>query len=248
MRRFLLTIGIVAVTAGGSQAVTLSDKLHGTLQKGNRHYNNGEHEAALQKYLEAEMVDSAHSVPHFNAGGALYRLGRYPEGAREFLNSASSLTDSIAAMSYYNLGNSMFRAGDLESAAEAFRRSLLISPDDDDAKYNLELTMRMMENQQQPESGEQQEEDEEPPDEDQDQLAKEKGGQDEEEQPRSEDEMHRDESHEDQQRADEQSPPSEISPEDLERILAAIEASDKNTQEEMLKKAAKRKRITGKDW
>jgi len=40
----------------------------------------------------------------------------------------------------------------------------------------------------------------------------------------------------------------EITPEDLERILAAIEASDKNTQEEMLRKASKRRTLTGKDW
>ncbi|MFH1312388.1 MAG: tetratricopeptide repeat protein [Candidatus Eisenbacteria bacterium] len=250
-----MALGVIVVLASSSQAVTLTDRMHGTISKGNRHYDDGEHQQALDRYLAAERLDSLQSVPHFNAGDALYRLGKFPEGAREFLNSSASPADSIAAMSYYNLGNSMFKSGDLKGAAEAYKRSLLIDPDDEDAKYNLEYAIRMMEQQEQ-DSEQQQDKKEQPEDKQDDELAKEKEQQ--EQQDQGEDEQDQDKSRqgEDEQAENREQPgesqpqpdPGEISPEDLERILAAIEASDKDTQEEMLKKAAKRKRITGKDW
>jgi tetratricopeptide (TPR) repeat protein len=226
--------------------------MHGTISKGNRHYEEGEHQQALDRYLAAERLDSLHSVPHFNAGDALYRLGKFPEGAREFLNSSASPADSIAAMSYYNLGNSMFKSGDLKGAAEAYKRSLLIDPDDEDAKYNLEYAIKMIEEQEQ-ESEQQEDKKEQPEDKQDDELAKEKEqqdqGEDEEDKDQSQQgEDEQDQDSEQQRESQPQPEPGEISPEDLERILAAIEASDKDTQEEMLKKAAKRKRITGKDW
>ena len=251
MRKLILTLGVVTLVAGSARAVTLRDRMHSTIRKGNTHYETGEHEEALESYLEAERVDSTHSVPQFNAGDALFRLGKFPEGARKFLNSAASPTDSIAAMSYYNLGNSMFKGGDLERAAEAYKRSLLIDPDDEDAKYNLELAMKRMEEQEQ-ESQQEQDEKEQPEDKQDDELAKDKG-EDEQEDRKDENQSRneQDSRKQEEQREEQSQPqpePGEISPEDLERILAAIEASDKDTQEEMLKKAAKRKRVTGKDW
>jgi Ca-activated chloride channel family protein len=258
VRKLILTLGVVALVAGSAQAVTLRDRMHSKIQQGNSHYEAGEHEEALESYLDAERVDSTQAVPQFNAGDALYRLGRFPEGARKFLNSSASPTDSMAAMSYYNLGNSMFKGGDFERAAEAYKRSLLIDPDDEDAKYNLELAARMMEEQQQQkEQQEKQQQDKGQQNKEQgenkqnDETAKQKGQDTEEEQKDKEQgKSQQGEQERDEQREQGQPQPDqgEISPEDLDRILAAIEASDKDTQEEMLKKAAKRKRVTGKDW
>ena len=229
----VLTLCIICVLlASAANAVTLSDKMHGRIAEGNRRYDAGDHEEALNQYRQAQELDSTHIVPHFNAGGALYRLGRFPEGTQEFLRSASSPTDSIVAMSYYNLGNSMFKAGDFKSAAEAYKRSLLIDPEDGDAKFNLELAMKMMQQQQQ-----QQEQQEQQDQQDQQQN---------EQQQQQQQEQQEEQQQEQEQR--QQQAPSQITPEDLERILAAIEASDKNTQEEMLKKASKRRTVTGKDW
>jgi tetratricopeptide (TPR) repeat protein len=246
MIRLVVAILIVVLVAGSVHAITLRDRMHSNVSKGNTHYEDGEHEAALGRYETAQQVDSTHSVPHFNAGDALYRLGKFPEGAREFLKSTASPNDSIAAMSYYNLGNSLVRAGDMRSAAEAYKRALLIDPDDEDTKYNLELAMKLMEQQQQEQDQQQQQ-----PEDSEDDLAKEKqpeeGQQDEDQQPQDQ-QQQQEQQPQDQQQQQAQPEQNEISEEDLERILAAIEASDKNTQEEMLKKAARRKRVSGKDW
>jgi len=251
MNRLLLAISVLGLLADPSWAITLSDRMHSTIAKGNRRYDAEDHEQALGLYMEAQGQDSTHVVPHFNAGDALYRLGRFEDGAGEFLRSAGSLSDSISAMSYYNLGNSLFQTGDIKSAAEAYKRSLLIDPDDEDAKYNLEYALRMLEQQQQQQQ--QQDQSEGKQDQQQEQQP-DSGTQDEQQQEKQEkqedqaQQEQREQEQADEQRQEPAGAPKEMTPEDLERILAAIEASDRKTQEEMLKKASRRKRITGKDW
>jgi Ca-activated chloride channel family protein len=230
---------LVIVLAGGSQAITLRDEMHSNISRGNRYYEGDEHEKALERYREAQGVDSTFAVPYFNAGDALYRMGNYRDGALEFLRSASADVDSVKAMSYYNLGNTMFRAGDLQSAVEAYKRSLLLNPEDQDAKYNLELALRMQQQEQQQPEEQQQEQ--------QDQGKQQQQDQQQQPEDQQQDQQDRDQQQDQPRPRDEQKPP-EISPEELERILAAIEASDKKTQEEMMKKTSRRKSVTGKDW
>jgi tetratricopeptide (TPR) repeat protein len=239
-------MAILMLLAGAASGLTLSDKMHGRISKGNKDYEEENHEEALDNYMKAQGLDSTHAVPHFNAGDAFYRMGKFPEGAEEFLRSAASPTDSIAAMSYYNLGNSMFKANDYQSAIEAYKRSLLMDPDDEDAKFNLELAMRMMQQQEQEQDQKQDEDEAKKKERDQEQQGKDQ--QEEDQQQQEQDMQDEQQQQQDQQQQQPRQQPQEITPEELERILAAIEASDKNTQEEMLKKTSRRKTISGKDW
>jgi tetratricopeptide (TPR) repeat protein len=238
MYRLLLIGLLVIMLAGGAAALTLKDEMHSNLSRGNRYYEAGDHDMALERYREAQDLDSTFAVPHFNAGDALYRLGNYQEGALEFLRSSTAAVDSVKAMSYYNLGNTMFRAGDMQSAVEAYKRSLLLDPEDQDAKHNLELALKMQEQQEQQKQEQEGQQQQEQQQQNQEEQNREEQGQ--------EDQQQQDQQQQDQQQQDQQAP--EISPEELERILAAIEASDKQTQEEMMRKASQRKTVTGKDW
>jgi tetratricopeptide (TPR) repeat protein len=234
--------------------------MHSAIDKGNRRYHSGEHKQALDEYLKAGRIDSTSAVPHFNAGDALYRLEDYSEGAKRFLQAAGSSEDSIASMSYYNLGNAMFRAGDIESAVEAYKRALLIEPDDEDAKYNLELAMKLLEQQSQQKDDQPQQDNGEQDKAQQDQQNKQRPeDQEQQEQQERDQQSQQNDQGEDQQeqpppqsgdeqQADAQPQPKEISPEELERIMAAIEASDRSTQEQLLKQKSRRRRVQGKDW
>jgi tetratricopeptide (TPR) repeat protein len=222
--------------------------MHSNVSRGNRYYDADEHEKALQRYREAQGIDSTLAIPHFNAGDALYRMGNYRDGALEFLRSSSAEEDSVKAMSYYNLGNTMFKAGDLQSAVEAYKRSLLLDPEDQDAKHNLELALRMREQQEQQQQNQQdQQQDDQQSQENQERQQQDQGQDQQDQEQEQQEEDQQDQEQEQPQPRQEQKPP-EISPEELERILAAIEASDKQTQEEMMKKASRRKTVTGKDW
>jgi tetratricopeptide (TPR) repeat protein len=143
-------------------------------------------------------------------------------------------------MSYYNLGNTVFNAGDLQSAVEAYKRSLLISPDDQDAKYNLEYALRMIKQQEQQQDQEQ----------DQEQDQQQSDQQNRQDQQQSQEQKDQQQQDQQDQRQQEQQQPrqGQMTPEELKRILAAVEAADKQTQQDLLKQAARTKRLTEKDW
>ncbi|MFZ1946532.1 MAG: tetratricopeptide repeat protein, partial [bacterium] len=203
-------------------------------------YDKGEHDKALEAYREAQRADSTSAVPQFNAGDALYKLGKYPEGAKEFIRAASSSTDSVSAMSYYNLGNTAFRSNDYRAAVEAYKRALLIAPDDEDTKYNLEYALKMIQQQQQQNQDNQQQDKDQQNQENQQQQQQEQQGDPQREQNQGQDRQ--------QDQAGQQGAQGQITQEELERILAAVQAADEETQRELLKQAARLKRISDKDW
>jgi len=223
---------VVVGCAAPAGSLTFRDKLHSLITRGNRYYDKGEHAKALEEYRKAWAEDSLSAIPRFNAGDALYKMGNFKDGAGEFMKTTASSSDSIAAMSYYNLGNTAFKSGDYRSATEAYKRSLLMNPDDKDAKFNLEYALRMIQQQQQQQQNQDKNQQTKPNQEQQDQQQQQQQEQ------------------QDQATENPEPQPSqgELTPDELKRILAAIDASDRQTQQELLKRAARTKHLTEKDW
>jgi len=237
----------LVLAASTASALTLRDKVHSAIAKGNKLYDSGEHEQALDEYRKAREADSLSAIPRFNSGDALYKLGKFKEGAGEFLKTASASSDSIAAMSYYNLGNTAFKSGDYGAAAEAYKRSLLMDPDDEDAKFNLEYAMRMLKREQQDQN--QQNQDQNQQQDQQDQQQNQQQDQQNQEQDRQDQQAQQDQAGQDnQQNQQPQTGRGEMTPDELKRILAAIDASDRETQQELLRQAARTRRLTERDW
>lgn len=239
-----LAAACVLSVAAQAQAVTLTDKVHADIRKGNSYYDKGEHDRALERYRSAGQRDSASAVPRFNAGDALYKLGKYQEGAQEFLKAASSSTDSVSALSYYNLGNAAFKSGDPRAAAEAYKRSLLIRPNDEDAKYNLEYAMRVLKQEQQQQKDQQDKNQQDKNQQDEQQQQQNQEQQQNQDQNQQQDQQAK----QNQEQGGQTSGQGQITPDELKRILAAIDAADKETQQELLESVARAKRITDKDW
>jgi tetratricopeptide (TPR) repeat protein len=89
----------------------------------------------------------------YNLGTALLRLGE-AELARARLNeSLEAQLPELRARAFYNLGNAHATvvgreaadAEDLRAAIDAYRRSLLLDSTRDDARWNLELALRRLE-------------------------------------------------------------------------------------------------------
>lgn len=59
--------------------------------------------------------------------------------AENFADSAAMFAEKGDARSLYNLGNAMAMQGNFDAAIDAYEESLEIQPDNEDAKYNLEL-------------------------------------------------------------------------------------------------------------
>lgn len=128
-------------------------------KEGNDAFTKQAYEEALAAYQTAQIKEPELAEPYYNAANALYRQGVY-DAALEQLQIALSFADeeSLAQSSFFNMGNSSYNAQDLGTAVAAYTEALLINPDDQDAKYNLELALQQQQEQQQEQ--EQQEEQE----------------------------------------------------------------------------------------
>jgi len=128
-------------------------------KEGNSAYAKQAYEEALSAYQFAQIESPELSEPYYNAANSLYRQGMYAE-ALEQLSQALSFAkeETLAENSLYNLGNSSFSVQEWENAIEAYKATLLLNPDDLDAKYNLELSLQQMQQQEQQEEQEQDQE------------------------------------------------------------------------------------------
>ena len=73
----------------------------------------------------------------FNKANTLFQDGKFEEAKTGYLDILKTGVQSPEL--YYNLGNAYYKNGALAPAILNFERALLLSPDDIDIKYNLEL-------------------------------------------------------------------------------------------------------------
>ena len=121
-----------------------------------KRYEAGKYESALREYKRLLMETPDDPRLHFNAGAAAFQVNDFEE-ARKQLNSALVTQDlPLQERAYYNLGNTEYRAGaeaqapekkqaDWEQAIANYESALKLNPKDDDAKFNLELVKKKLE-------------------------------------------------------------------------------------------------------
>jgi tetratricopeptide (TPR) repeat protein len=116
-------------------------------QEGNQAFAEQAYLEALELYQSAQIESPELAEPYFNAANTFYRQADYPT-ALEQMQLALQYVDeeTLAESSLYNMGNTLFNSQDLGTAVEAYKQALLLNPDDQDAKYNLELNSSKINN------------------------------------------------------------------------------------------------------
>ena len=119
-------------------------------------FHQGRLEEAGKKYRQALAGDPDNPALHYNLGDVLYQQKQYGRAAAEFTKGLASDDLTLQAKSYFNLGDSHFQmaaaaGGKLDSAEKEYRQaiqayeaSLALNPDDADARANLELARKKL--------------------------------------------------------------------------------------------------------
>lgn len=224
-------------------------------RKANEAYRNGDYETAVELYQQAIEQNPDDARLHFNLGSALAKLGESEQAAGAFETAKQLMDDpEQQAMADYNAGTMFSEQEMYDEAVKYYRNALRNNPNDADAKHNYEMALRKQQEQEQEEqdsddSDDEQNEDEEEQDQQQDQNENEDEQDQEEEQNQNEQNQQQDGSPEDEESDQQQMPqPDEITQEEAENILNALEQLERDILENRNKEAEERRSSNDKDW
>jgi len=162
MKELVISILIVPLMVATLAAKESFKKLN---DEANDRYKQGDFEEAQRLLEDAEREKPGDPVVNYNLGSVYHQEGDYDQASDSYLNAAFADDSITRAHAQYNIGNTEFRRGDYEKAIDAYKKSLALEPDDYDAKYNLEVALRRLQEQQQQQSQCQDQQDQEDQDE-----------------------------------------------------------------------------------
>jgi Ca-activated chloride channel family protein len=137
-----------AQTAPDPGPVLSLEKLPAEALQANRAYNEGRYDEALKLYTRALERYPDLIELHYNIGNTYVKLGD-PARAKAAYERFLALNKSAehASQAYYNLGNVGLMAQDAQAAKEMYKEALRKNPSNADAKWNLEVLNKLMEEQ-----------------------------------------------------------------------------------------------------
>ncbi len=119
------------------------------IRKGNEHYENQEFDKADESYKKALQFNSKSTKADFNLGDALYKQKKYAEAIQQFQKVAeSSKDDELKAKSYHNIGNSYLESQKYQESIDAYKKALRLNPKDNETRYNYSYAMKKLKEQQ----------------------------------------------------------------------------------------------------
>ena len=243
------------------------DAFSSSNKKGNKAYKRGQEliqegeknqaaeawEEALKYYRDAEIERPENPELSYNIGNAAYQQESYEDALERYFRALNSEELEHQAWTHYNLGNTLYRSGKYPEAIQAYQKCLELTPDDQDAKFNLEFVRKKMKEMLDKEAKRQQEQkqQQQQPQSEQQQQEQQQQSQEEEQQTREDQEQAgqpQDEQQQQEQQREQMQPKEGMTKEDAERILNAL----KDDEKELLKKQQRapqgKGKRGGKDW
>ena len=234
MKRKLIKYSLLSLFMIFSVSAYSQKDVRKNIRKGNKAYKGQKYSEASSFFNEALSENPASPEANYNMGSTLYRQKEWECTVEQYNNFIQANQENPMKMSsaWHNIGNTMLQQKDLEKSKEAYKMALRMNPEDEEARYNLAVVQKMIQDQEEEEQQQDQEQEQDP-------------NQQEEQQ-----------NNPDQPQKTERSPePEQMSRDNARQLLQALEQEEKETQEKVNKiKAEERKqkaednRRQNKDW
>jgi tetratricopeptide (TPR) repeat protein len=229
--RFLVILLLNFIFLNSSSAQSGERKL---VREGNKLYREKKFSDAEVAYKKS-LSKNKNSVPgNYNLGNAYYKQGKFDEASQQYQSVLSNkdLSDDQKAKAFHNIGNSLLESKKFPESIDAYKNALKLNPKDNDTRYNLAYAQSMLQQQQQQQQKQGDKNDQKKQD-NKDQQQKEQQKKDDQKKEKQQ-----------EQQAQEK---KNISKEDAEKILQALNNDEKNTQKKLIKKDGTRIQID-KNW
>ncbi|MCI0419645.1 MAG: tetratricopeptide repeat protein, partial [Acidobacteria bacterium] len=120
------------------------DKVSRKNSEGNALYEQRNYPGALDKYVEANDGKAHRQELSYNLANTLYQQKKYREALQELEKAIVSDNPGLNQKAYFNRGNAFFQMGKYAEAIESYKKALELSPGDREAKHNLELALKKL--------------------------------------------------------------------------------------------------------
>lgn len=238
--RYSLTAFMLALACGVCMAQTDRKEV----RAGNRQYKKGNWQNAEIEYRKAQAKDSTSFAAGYNLAGALYREGNFDEAAKT-LDGLKEIAPASgrAADYFYNQGNVAVQKKDWKAAVEAYKQSILLNPEDLEAKENYAYAKQMLKDEEQQGGGGDNQQDQDNKDQD-------NSGQNQNQNQNDNPDQNQGDRPDPQQDPQQGEGDAKISPQQAQQMLKAIQAREKKTQDKVNKEKAAllKSRQKEKNW
>ncbi len=206
----------------------MAQKANIDIRKGNQLYKQKNYEGSKQEYNKALGENPKDATAHYNTGNAQFRSSKNDEAAQSYDNTLENSTDkAVREKAYYNKGVALAKDKKWQESINAWKESLKLDGNDNDARENLEKAMIELKKQQ-----EQQNKDNKKDNKDQKNKKQDKQQQQQQKQ---------------QQQQQQQQPQSKLNKQQVEQLLKALEQKEKEIQQKM-QKGSPSPNKPEKDW
>lgn len=228
---------------------------------------------AEAKYRRAIAKSAENAVAPYNLGNAYYEKESYSEAFGRFKEAGERAGEKPQKHSaYHNMGNVYMQRKEYEKAVEAYKESLRNDPTDEETRYNLALAKELLKKDPQQQQNDQNQEDQEQEDQqeqEQQNQDQDQGGEDQQEQNQDQNQQEGDSEKEENKEGEgpekeekQQKPnpsdqeeqkrpprPNQLSPQQIENLLEAMENEEKKVKEKIDALKVKGPKVKKeKDW
>jgi tetratricopeptide (TPR) repeat protein len=246
---------------------SLLERRNPEVEAGNAALKAGKPEEALPHYDKAIATLPGDAGAHFDRGAALYALSRFEEAGEEFLRATAAGDGALKQSAFFNLGNAFFKKEKFKEAVDAYKRALALRPDDQQAKWNLEIALRKQKDQEEKQKKDQNQnkDDKNKDDKKKDDQAKNDKQNDEkkknqenqekkddkkeqDKQKQAQKDQKQDEKQQQQQQQQQQAKQQPADNKEIEAVLDNLERSSKDLEKQRAQLRAVRRAPPAKDW
>jgi tetratricopeptide (TPR) repeat protein len=237
------------------------------VEQGNAALKAGKAEEALGHYDKAVAKLPGDPGAHFDRGAALYALSRFDEAGQEFLRATQGSDGALKESAFLNLGNAFAKKEKYKEAIEAYRRALALRPEDQAAKWNLEVALAKKKEEDKKQQDQDKNKDQNKDDKDKqdnkdkkDQKQDDQNKKDRKDEKKDKKQQDQDQTQKDQQKDQKQKdaeknpqhdkakPPQTADEKEIQTVLDNLERSSKDLEKERARLRAVRRAPPAKDW
>ncbi|ACN16036.1 conserved hypothetical protein [Desulforapulum autotrophicum HRM2] len=119
-----------------------------SVKNGIKAYDAGDYDQAEKHFIDAQLDRPDMAELYYNIGGAAYKKGDFDAAVKNFTRARQTDDPGLKPKAIYNLGNALYRSGNLKAAIKAYEELVSLSPEDKEARENLEFVKKKLEEQQ----------------------------------------------------------------------------------------------------